>query len=199
VALLKLPKLPTAFKIINRDGTPTNVFQKWWQSIASGIEVSVNAIALALEAAGIALDAAAAAQAAADQASNVADAQAAETSLVNSYVTGFTPPLIEADEFGGVTIANHQRVYGDSTLNPTVAVTGASIPTIAIPGQVVRVYYDDPTRAGGPVTYQYTIDPAAPPVQTGNRHSVAAVTIPATGTEIGKFVRPPGYVDVTTA
>lgn len=193
---IKLPRLSAGFKIINRDGTPTSQFIQWWQQVAQNVEVSINGITAALEAAGIALDAADVALAAAAAAQGATDATASETSLTNSYIAGFTPPLISADDTGDVTIADHQRVYGDPALNPTAPITGATISTGLGVGAVVRVYYDDPARAGGAVTYQYTVDPAPPPVQAGDRHSVGAVTVPATGVEGGNYLKPPGYVDV---
>lgn len=135
------------------------------------------------------------AQNAADAAQLATDSTAKETSLTTSYVTGFTPPLLSATTGGVITIANHQRVYGDSILNPTVNVTGGTVNIAGfVAGDLVRIYYDQPSRAGGTVTYQYTIDPAAPPVQSGDRHSVGAVYIPATGSADGDPVRPPGYV-----
>lgn len=199
---LKLPRLTAGFKIINRDGTPSAQFIQWWQQVAQNVEASINGITAALEAAGIALEAAdvaiaaaASAQQAADNAQQATDASAAETSLVNSYVANFTNPLIYANSAGQVTIATHDRVYGDSALNPTVSVNGDTISTSESAGAVIRVFYDDPTRSGGSVVYQWTVDPAPPPAQTGNRHSVGAVTIPVTGSEDGNYVRPPGYVE----
>jgi hypothetical protein len=194
--IFKLPTLPSGFRLVSeKTGAATNSFQIWWQQFARRIEDSINGIEAALVAAGIALDAAAAANAAAANAQSVADSTSSETSLVNSYPSGFTPPLVSADALGNVTIANHQRVYGDSTLNPTVSVTGATIPTTGVAGDAVRVYYSDPSRAGGAVTYLYTVDPAAPPVQGGNTHSVGAVTIPGAGTNPGNPVQPPGYAN----
>lgn len=198
----KLPRLEAGYRIINEDGTPTSTFIQWWQTNAEAIEDAINGIQLALEAAGIALDAAdvaiaaaEAAQTAADNAQGAADQSASESSLVNSYPANFTPPLISVDDLGNVTIANHDRVYGDSTLNPTVSVNGDTFATGAAAGSVVRIYYDDPTRAGGVVTFQFTVDPAAPPVQGGDRHSVGAVTVPATGSNDGNSLKPPGYVE----
>lgn len=193
--LLKLPHLPSGFRIITeKTGAATNSFQIWFGQFASRIEDSINGIEAALIAAGIALDAAAAANTAAANAQGVADSTSSESSLVNSYPANFTPPLVSADAAGNVTIANHDRVYGNTTLNPTVAVTGGTIPTTGVATDVVRIFYNDPTRAGGAVTYLYTVDPAAPPVQGGNTHSVGAVTIPGAGTSPGNPLQPPGYV-----
>jgi hypothetical protein len=199
MAVFRLPRLPVNWR------EQPQLFEKYWDEAMTELEKTLNAILsipeieAALEdldeATQIALDAAEAAQTAADNAQGAADGTTAETSIVNSYVSNFTPPLISADEFGVVTIATHDRVYGDSTLNPTVSVTGDAVATAAAPSSVVRIYYDDPTRSGGAVSYQFTIDPAAPPVQGGNRHSVGAVSIPAAGSQDGNYVRPPGYVE----
>lgn len=162
------------------------------------IEKTLNAILAIplIEDALVDLDTAiAAADAAAASANAAAEAVTSESSLVNSFVDNFVAPLISADNLGNITIATHDRVYGDSTLNPTVSVTGAVVASGAAPASVVRIYYNDASRAGGAVTYLYTIDPAAPPVQGGNVHSVGAVTIPAAGTQGGNGVRPPGYVE----
>ena len=202
---LKLPRLQAGFQIINpKDGTPTNAFIQWWQSVAEQAETAINGVEAALAAAGIALDAAeaadaaaAAADAAAANAQSSADATSSETSLVNSYVDNFTAPLISSDNLGNVTIATHDRVYGDPTLNPTVSVEGVTIATGEVNPSTGRISYDAPTRAGGAVTYLFTVDPATPPVQGGDTHSVGAVTIPAAGTQDGGFIRPPGYTTDT--
>lgn len=147
-----------------------------------------------------ALSDAATAQATADAANTAAsgagtDATASltEQSIVNSYPSGGSP-LIESDSLGSITIDAHNRVYGNPSINPTVSVFGDTFSTTAVAGDIVRIYYDDPSRSGGSVTYQYTIDPAAPPVQSGSRHSVGAVVIPTTGTTSGIPLGPPGYV-----
>lgn len=166
---------------------PTNEFLRSLNNSFKVLEDAQNATAAALAAAGIATAAAAAAAAA-------TAAQKAESSIVNSFVTNFAGASpVSADNAGNVAIANHDRQYGDTTLNPTVAVTGGMLATAAAVGATVRVYYDDPTRAGGAVTYHFTVDPADPPVQGGNRHVVGAVTIPVAGSVDGGFVRPPGF------
>ncbi len=207
MATVKLPRLWN-----NWQSMPPHLFERYWDEAMSNIEETLNAILsipaieealedldtatqAALDAADNANTAAADAQTAADTAQNTADAQRTEASIANSYVENFTPPLLSADSTGVVTIANHDRHYGDSTLNPTVSVTGDTIATGSASGSVIRVYYDDATRAGGAVTYQFTVDPAAPPVQGGSRHSVGAVTIPVAGSSDGNYVKPPGYVE----
>lgn len=183
---------------------PSSEFILFWQQfcqILEGVPAIANAAQEAQDAADAANAAAAAAQSAADTAQGAADAANAaadaatsESSIVASFPTNYTPPLIEAASTGDVTIANHDRQYGNTTLNPTVSVTGDTITTGGGTGDVIRVYYDDPTRAGGAVTYQFTVDPADPPVQGGDTHVVGAVTIPGVGSQAGNGVRPPGYV-----
>lgn len=153
-----------------------------------------TAIQAATAAANTANAAAAAAQGSADKAIAVVVAVNSETSLVNSYTSGFSGSLITADSLGNITIANHTRVYGDSALNPTVSVTGSVLATGAASGSVVRIYYVDAARAGGSVSYLFTVDPAPPVAQTGNNHSVGAVTIPAAGSLDGVELGPPGYI-----
>lgn len=199
---LKLPKLPSGFRIIeSASGAATNTFQIWFQRFADAIENSINGIAAALVAAGIALDAAAAANAAAAAANAAAsaaqgstDAQALANSLTSSGIINVaTPPLLSADSTGTITVSTHDRLYGDSTLNPTVTVTGGAFATAFVNPDVVYVYYSDPSRAGGAVTYLTSLDPADA-VQTGDIHSVGAVQIPAAGSNDGNFVQPPGIV-----
>ncbi len=186
---IQIPALQAGRPIVTREGAPQTDFQTWINSAFRQLQSAQNATNAALVAAGLATAAAAAANAAADAASS-------ETSIVNSFVTGFvgTSPL-SADNTGLITVANHQRQYGDPTLNPTVNVTGDTFASGASVGDIVRVFYDDPTRAGGGVTYQFTIDPVDPPVQGGDRHVVGAVEIPAAGSSDGGYVRPPGYTN----
>jgi len=188
----RLPRLPVNWK------DQPQLFERYWDETLSQIEKTLNAILdipLIQQAVVDAQAAAIVAQNAADSAQNVADSQTAEASLVNSYTSVPSGDLITAASTGSVTVANHTRTYGNPTLNPPRSVTGATFATTALAGAVVRVFYDDPTRAGGSVTYQYTVDPATPPVQTGNRHVVGAVLIPASGSQPGKNIQPPGYID----
>jgi hypothetical protein len=195
--VLKLPRLPSGFKIINRDGSPTDTFQLWWNNVAGQLEANINAITAALEAADIAIAAAESAQASADAAQAAADSAAAagnaaalEGSINNSGVINEAAPL-QADDAGNILIPNHERAYGNPALNPTVPVTGASIGTGGTTGDIFYVVYSDPTRAGGAVTFGFVDDPADA-VQTASTHSVGSVTIPAAGTSDGFYTRPRG-------
>lgn len=116
---------------------------------------------------------------------------ASSFAIQGSYPAGFTAPLIQADASGNVTIAAHTRYYGDGT---SVAVAGGVLATGEAAASVLRIYYDDPRHLGGAVSYQYTLDPAVAPIQTGVRHIVGRVEIPASGTQDGTYLFPPGYI-----
>lgn len=175
---------------------PHPQFILFWQQFCNTIEQipGLEQLIADAEAAAIAAQAAAdAAQVSADSAQTAADDVSTATSLENSWIIGFTPPLISADSAGNVTIANHQRQYAGEPLPTPVAVTGGVLATAFVNPDVVRVYYDQASRAGGVVTYQTTLDPNVA-AQSGDRHSVGAVEIPAAGSQDGDPVRPPGYI-----
>lgn len=182
------------------------LFERYWDETMRRIEGSVNnlqeiqqqladQLAQILEAqatADAAQIAADTAQVTAEAAQSQAFDEAQNNSLVFSYVVRGTDPIISAAADGTVTIGDHTRVYGNSDLNPTVAVNGGIISTGLSAGKVVRVYYLDPIKAGGSVTYQYTVDPDPPKAQGFNVHLVGAVVIPSTGTSPGGGTNPPG-------
>lgn len=190
----RLPRLP-----VNWREQPA-LFERYWDEAMTRIEETLNAILSipAIEAALAAVDAkaddaladAAAAQDTATDAATAVNSVASETSLVNSYVVVDLAPTIEADDLGNITIQDHFRVYGDG---PTVSVTGAGFFAGAASGDVVRIYYIQPSRAGGSVTYLFTTDPADPPAQSGSTHVVGSVRMPNVGTAAGVTVPPPGF------
>ena len=189
-----LPRLrqgvPIGFTGDQKPVDPSSDIILLWQTLVELLEQVPDIQALADQA-----------QASADAAQASADAAAAsnaqtdaESSIVNSFTKDpEAEPLISIDDVGAATIETHTRQYGNPTLNPDVEVEGDAFATGAISGDVVRFYYDDPTRAGGVVTYQFTIDPAVPPVHGGDRHVVGSVVVPATGSNGGAPVQPPGY------
>jgi len=191
---IKLPRLYPG--LIDKQ---PELFERYWDEAMNSIETTLNAILAipAIEAALVDLDVATqAALDAADIANAAAESTTAEQSIVTSFPTGFTPPLISADDTGLVTIANHIRRYGDPVLNPDVNITGGSFASGGASGDIIRVYYDDATRGDTTPTFLFTTDPTPPPVQGGSRHSVGAVEIPVSGTQDGEGVNPPGYVVV---
>lgn len=190
---IRLPRFPSGWQ-----NTQPQLFERYWDEAMFSIEKNLNALLslpLIEQAVIDAQTAADTAQAAADSASSSALASATEASLVNSFPTSATPPILSVASTGTVTISAHQRVYGDSSINPTVSVSGGTLVTGEVAGKIIRVYYDDPARAGGSVTYLWTVDPAPPPVQGNNRHSVGVVTVPGAGSSNGSDVKPPGYVE----
>jgi hypothetical protein len=197
--MIRLPRLQSLAPIVDKDGKPTLTFTRYFQAFAEQIELFVNKIAeilgitAQLDAAIAAANAAAAAaKLAADAAKDVADdaqtstdAQKREAALQTSYID---PDTVLTASLTTITIAAHTRRYSDGTSATvsagTIAATGE--------GDVDYVFYDDPARAGGAVTYQVA---TVQPIQTGDRHVVEAIMIPATGTsEGGGGPRPPGYV-----
>lgn len=114
----------------------------------------------------------------------------ADAAKRNDAITAsYTKPGIVATAAGAgatatITIANHQRFYGDSA---SVNVTGAPITGIAysassVTPDKVAVYYDDPGRAGGAVSYQHTTNLLiAQNNYVPGRHYVATLDIPISG------------------
>lgn len=192
--MINLPRLPVGYEKV------PGLFPRYWDQAMSNIEKAVNEV-LAIPAIQTAIaaanTAAANANAAAATAQNTANTQAQESSLVSSYIdpNSFTGDLISVSSTGSVTVKTHTRVYGNSTLNPSVSVTGATFSVSGVvSGDIIRIYYNDPTRAGGSVTYVTTVDPNPPLAQSGNTHSVGAGSVPGTGSTPGKIIRPPGYI-----
>jgi hypothetical protein len=201
VTPIKIPDFQQTRAIVDKEGRPMSDFLRGINTAFRVLVNNANATNQALAAAGIAQAAAVAAnaaavtaQAAANSASTMADAVAQEASIVSSFPTGWIGNLIECNNAGVVDIVDHVRQYGNTTLNPNATINSAfGIATAASIGQKLRFYYDDATRTGGTVTYGFTVDPATPPVQGGNRHVVGSVTVPGSGIAVGIPVRPPGF------
>lgn len=189
---IRLDRLLRFEKMANSDGTVTAEFQAKWQSVMENIESSVNAVIDAQNAADAANAAAAAADAAAAAATSAAATASADSSLASSGVTGLTMTATDAGANATVTISAHTRIYGDGT---SVAVSGGSVTGLAY-STGYYIYYDQASRAGGAVTYQTTTS-AATAAQTGDRHSLGAVTTPAGGggPVDGNVNLPPGVVE----
>jgi hypothetical protein len=189
---VRIPSLSQRDPAVDKDGRFTNVTLRTLNQALKEIVKAINAIAdiPEIQAALADLDAAtAAAQAAADNANAAATATNAATTLANSYVSGLTMSATDAGSSATITISAHTRVYGDGT---SVSVSGGSLTGRAY-DTVYYVYYDQPSRAGGSVTYQSTTD-ATVAAQTGDRHVVGSTTTPlAAGAPIdGDPVLPPG-------
>jgi hypothetical protein len=114
--------------------------------------------------------------------------------LLNSYTdpTVIMSSRVNANGTATITIANHNRIYADPT-KTSVPVTGGTLTGLALE-TTYYVFYDDPSRTGGAVTYQYTTDNTVA-AQTGNRHSLGGVSTGRSGDTDptpGGGVSPPG-------
>lgn len=196
---IRLDRLLRFEKIANPDGTPTDAFQAKWQTTMENIEASVNAVIDAQNAADAANAAAVTANAAAvtaagaaATANTAATAASAASALATSGTSGLTITATDAGSDVTVSISAHTRVYGDGT---SVSVNSGNITGLAY-STVYYVYYDQASRAGGAVTYQATTSQATA-AQTGDRHSLGAVTTPAAaaGPVTGSPNLPPGVVE----
>lgn len=200
---LKLDRLFASEALVDAQGRPTRRFQQIWQNSMQAIETAFNTLETAVidiqaaqNAANAANTAAAAAQSAAnnaqsaaDNAQTVADTVTAQSNLVNSYPSGLTLGASDAGASATISVSAHSRVYADGT---SVAVNAGNLTGLAYSTKYY-VYYDDPSRAGGAVTYHSTTS-AATAAQTGNRHLVGEVTTPAAlgAPTTGAGVDPPG-------
>ena len=199
IAPIRLDRFSRGVRIVDENGVPTLQEQAREQRNLEAIEDAVNAVidaqnaADAANAAAAAADAAAAAaDAAATAAQGAAETAAADSSLASSGVSGLTMTATDAGANATITISAHTRIYGDGT---SVAVSGGTVTGLAY-STGFFVYYDQASRAGGAVTYQATTS-AATAAQTGDRHSLGAVTTPAggAGPVDGNVNLPPGVVE----
>lgn len=181
-----LDTLTASEAIVDQEGRPTRRFQQIWQNAMDAIKDAFTAQGgqiTELEAIYAAINTAQTTAAAAVQTAN---ATAAGIDLTNSY----TNPVGvgTASSSGTVTIAAHERIYGDGHS----ASVGAGSVSGFVEGQYVTVYYTDPARAGGTVTYSGTTSAIS---QTGDTHIVWQGTIPAAGAAdtTGTGPTAPGY------
>lgn len=199
--MARVPNMPNFIQIVGPKGTPNIQLQQWWNEAVKAIEESfveietVLGIAEAAEtAAENAQTAADAAQTAADSAQTSAESATGVTLVVGSGVDANPLSASDAGSDATITVANHSRIYSNGT---TVAVTGASITGLAYSTKYY-IYYDDPDRLGGAVSYQTTTS-ATTAAQTGDRHLVGSITTPAAagGSVNGEYIPPPGIDRLT--
>lgn len=188
-AVLKLPPLNAQTPIVDAQGRPTPQFLLFWQRFIKAIEDAFNGQAAALEAAGIALDAAETANTAAETAQNAANSTAAATALSTSYVDGLTVQATDAGASATITISAHDRIYPGSA---PVAVSGGALTGLAY-DTAYWVYYVDPDRTGGAVTYLTSTTPVGNG-SSADLHLVASQRTPvAAGSPVdGLPTLPPG-------
>lgn len=104
------------------------------------------------------------------------------TLIQSSYISGVAGVTLSSSDVGttaSIVVASHDRVYPDKT----VAVTGGTIGTAFPFGTNYWVYYDDPARAGGAVTFLTTTDPAVAAASAAepDRHFVGFVVTATDG------------------
>lgn len=162
-------------------GRPTSSFAAWAEAtqkrLGAGtddkVEVAAAGAEGASEAAAVAQDAAATANAAATTANAAAAAAGSSAGLANStlmpglaYPVGLTITASADGATAKIVISNHTMVY---PINPpgAVAITGSTISALAY-ATFYNIYYDDPTFAGGPVTFHAVTDNTAFPTPTVN-------------------------------
>lgn len=169
----KLNRLHARERLHNPDGTPSHRFMAIWQEQAVKTEEAFQALVgqvTDLEAIVRRIEEAfAKAQAAEDAANDVRDKQ----DLADSYPDPATVVTFAND--GSAAIAAHHRIY--PITGGRKPVDGGSISGFA-PGDYVTVYYNDPGKEGGAVSYIGTTDAVA---QTDGRHIVGQGTIPQAG------------------
>ena len=163
-------------------------FQALWQRTVEKIEAAFQRVNNVNAEQQSTLDAITAAMALASAAKQQAQSIANEIDLTSSR-TDPIEGLLSASSSGVVTILANSRVYGSGT---TVAVSSGSVAG-QLQSAFVRIYYNDPARVGGAVTYLATTDEIT---QTNNVHVVGGVAIPAAGEppSTGIGTSPPGYV-----
>ena len=106
------------------------------------------------------------------EAKATADAADARESLANSYTNPVS--VLTASGDGTVTVAAHQRIYGNSD---PANLSAGSVTGFAA-GDYVSVYYSDAARDGVGITYQGTASPIA---QADPTHVIGQITIPQAG------------------
>lgn len=182
----RLDRLQRIIRYIEPDGTATPKLVLDWQNTMKAIEAAFAALTGDVSNLEVLVAQIKAAQDLAQAANDTAQQNLAQTNITNSYTDPTS--VLTADSAGSITIAAHNRVYGDGR---SVAVNAGSLSGFA-PGNYVSVYYDDAARAGGAVNYQGTTNAIA---QAGERHSVGQITIPAAGSPpaTGGGVSAPGY------
>lgn len=186
---LRIPRLNSRVRIADRNGYPTREFHMWWGTAAKAIEDSFNQLAAAVAATAAAQAAATAAQVTANAAAAAAATASATATIGSSGTIGASLQGFDDTLFAAISITTHTRVYGDGA---SVSVTAGNVFGLAF-STLYYVYYDDPTRAGGAVTYFATTSQTTA-TQTGARHLVGQVQTPASGAlpNGGFYVGAPG-------
>lgn len=192
---LSLPRMVRGLPIIGAVMDANQTFHRWWDQVASSLEQNFNDLegaVLDIQAAQDAADTATAAAASASSAASTAQSAATSANSVASLTNSGNNASLTATDAGSnstISISAHTRYYGDGT---SVSVNSGSVTTLSY-STLYYVYYSDPSRSGGAVTYFATTSEATA-AQTGNTHLVGSITTPAAldPDTSGQRVLPPG-------
>jgi hypothetical protein len=196
---INIPQLQQSRPIVDKEGRPAPDFIRVLNDSIQSLKASFNSllalpdIQAAITAAQTAADNANTAAATANSAATSAETAVSQT---NAYPTGLTISATDAGTSATIFISAFTEVYPQTNgSNVSVSVNSGSITGLAY-STTYWIYYDDPTRAGGAVTYHATTTQATA-AQTGDRIAVGAVTTPAAaGAPVsGKFRLAPGTVE----
>lgn len=182
-----LDTLTSGEAIVDREGRPTRRYQQIWQNAMTAIKETLTTQGGQIDELEAVYNGINTAQATGAQALQTANATISFIDITNSY----TDPVGvgSASSAGVVTISAHNRVYPGSA--SSVSVNGGTVSGLTA-GSYVTVYYTDPARAGGTVSYQGTTGAIS---QSGDTHIVWQGTIPGAGEPDAPGAGPsaPGY------
>lgn len=183
---IRLPRLEPGVPIVDpAAGRPTVAFVQWWGKVCTILESQESTQDGIIEelaeqlAAIVAADAKAeAAQETADEALEAEGGLSAETSLKLSYPVDISISSTDTGIEAEVTVTSHTRRYGNGD---EVAVDGVVFSDAY--GLLIYIHYDDPTRAGGAVSYGATLvrEDAYSSAANPNRHYVGEITLTTSG------------------
>jgi hypothetical protein len=188
----RLPRLPRGPIVTPSTGEPGQAFTVYWQRFAEAIETQIQDISELLNTVILLNELITEAEEAIKALNTAAQEVTSSNELGTSYVEGITITADDAGVEASVTVSAHTRKYPQSDGSTTdVAVNGGVIAGLNHSTEY-WIYYDQPSRAGGAVTYAVSASPTA---QIGDRHNVGAVTTPAPlgSSTTGNGVKPPGY------
>lgn len=190
--MARLPRLPRGAIVDPKTGFPLQAFTVYWQRLLEAQEATDAAQDVLIEDLADLLADIILLNELITEAEEIIEQATTGSELTNSFVESLTLTATDAGANATITISGHDRKYPktDGTVT-TAAVTGGSLTGLAYSTQY-WIYYDQPSRAGGTVTYVASTSPTA---QIGDRHNVGAVTTPAAAgaPNPGNPTRPPGY------
>lgn len=176
---MTLPNLDIWQQIVDSKGYPTLPFHIWWQEFVKNQNNTNDELSSQISAI-TGLD------------SSVTEALSAadDSILVSSGTIGASITATDAGTTATISISAHTRVYGNGS---AVSVSSGAVAGLSF-STTYYIYYDQPTRVGGPVSYQATTSKITA-VQVNDRHFIGQITTPANGAAdtSGTTPDPPGF------